>query len=108
MKKLSLALALTLVSAFAALAQRTVMGTVTGDDGAALIGATVLEKGTSSGTITDVDGKYSLRVSGDGAVLVFSFTGFTTEEVALGASNVVDVTMKSGQVLEEVVVTALG
>lgn len=84
------------------------MGTVTGDDGSALIGATVLLKGTSTGTITDVDGKYSLRVPNDGAVLVFSFTGFSTEEIAVGASNVLDLTMKSGQVLEEVVVTALG
>lgn len=108
MKKLSLALVLALFSISAMLAQRTIMGTVTGDDGSALIGATVLVKGTSTGTITDIDGKYSIRVSGDGAVLVFSFTGFTTEEVAVGASNVVDLAMKSGQVLEEVVVTALG
>ena len=108
MKKLSLALVLTLFGISAMLAQRTIMGTVTGDDGSALIGTTVLVKGTSTGTITDIDGKYSIRVSGDGNVLVFSFTGFSTEEVAVGASNVVDVTMKSGQVLEEIVVTALG
>ena len=108
MKKLSLALVLALFSISAMIAQRTIMGTVTGDDGSALIGATVLVKGTTSGTITDVDGKYSIRVPNDGAVLVFSFTGFSTEEVAVGASNVVDLAMKSGQVLEEVVVTALG
>ncbi|MBI1227455.1 MAG: SusC/RagA family TonB-linked outer membrane protein [Bacteroidetes bacterium] len=108
MKKLSLALVLTLFGISTMLAQRVIMGTVTGDDGSALIGATVLVKGTSSGTITDVDGKYSIRITGDENTLVFSFTGFTTEEVAVGASNVVDVTLKSGQVLEEVVVTALG
>jgi TonB-linked SusC/RagA family outer membrane protein len=108
MKKLSLALVLALFSISAMLAQRTIMGTVSGDDGSALIGATVLVKGTSTGTITDIDGKYSIRVPNEGAVLVFSFTGFSTEEVAVGASNVVDLAMKSGQVLEEVVVTALG
>ncbi len=108
MKKLSLALVLALFSISAMLAQRTIMGTVSGDDGSALIGATVLVKGTSTGTITDIDGKYSIRVPDAGAVLIFSFTGFATEEVAIGTSNVVDLTMKSGQVLEEVVVTALG
>lgn len=108
MKKLSLALVLTLFGISTMLAQRTIMGTVTGDDGSALIGATVLVKGTSTGTITDIDGKYSVRVSGEGNTLIFSYTGFTTEEVAVGASNVLDVTLKSGQVLEEVVVTALG
>ena len=108
MKKLSLALVLTLFGISAMLAQRTIMGTVSGDDGSALIGATVLVKGTSTGTITDIDGKYSLRVTGDENTLVFSFTGFTTEEVAIGASNVVDIVMKSGQLLQEVVVTGLG
>lgn len=108
MKKLSLALVLALFGVSAMLAQRTVMGTVTGDDGTALIGATVLIKGTTSGTITDIDGKYSINVPTNDAILVFSFTGFTMEEVRVGASNVVDVVMKSGQLLEEVVVTALG
>lgn len=108
MKKITLALVLMLFSVSFVLAQRTIMGTVTGDDGEALIGATVLLKGTSTGTVTDIDGKYSIRVTGDGAILVFSFTGFSTQEVPVGASNVLDVAMKSGQVLEEVVVTALG
>ncbi len=108
MKKLSLALVLTLFGVSAMLAQRTIMGTVTGDDGSSLIGATVLVKGTSSGTITDIDGKYSIRVPEGANTLVFSYTGFSTEEVLLGASNVVDLVMKSGQLLDEVVVTALG
>lgn len=108
MKKLSLALVLALFGVSAMLAQRTITGTVTGDDGNALIGATVLVKGTTAGTITDIDGKYSIRVADGATTLVFSFTGFSTEEVPIGASNVVDVTMKSGQVLDEVVVTALG
>lgn len=108
MKKLSLALVLTLFGISAMLAQRNIMGTVTGDDGTALIGATVLVKGTSTGTVTDIDGKYSIRITGDENTLVFSFTGFTTEEVAIGASNVVDIVLQSGQLLEEIVVTGLG
>lgn len=89
-------------------AQRTVTGTVTGDDGSPLIGATVLVKGTTVGTVTDVDGSYSIRVPDGSNTLVFSYTGYQTGEMTLGASNVVDMTLKSGQVLEEVVVTALG
>jgi TonB-linked SusC/RagA family outer membrane protein len=85
-----------------------VTGTVSGDDGSPLIGATVLAKGTTTGTITDIDGTYSIRVPADANTLVISYTGYQSEEVVLGASNVVDVVLKSGQVLEEVVVTALG
>ncbi len=89
-----------------ALAQRTVTGTVTGD-GDALIGASVSVKG-ASGARTDTDGKYSVQVPDGATTLVFSYTGFTTQEVALGASNVVDIVMKPNTQLDEVVVTALG
>lgn len=64
--------------------------------------------GTSSGTVTDIDGKYSLNVPKDAQSLTFSYTGYATQAVALGASNVVDVTMKEGVTLETAVVTALG
>lgn len=92
----------------AALAQRTIAGTITGDEGEALIGATVLVKGTSNGTITDIDGTYELRVSDEAEVLVISYTGYETQEVELGASNVVDVTLASGVTLEQVVVSGQG
>lgn len=108
MKKLLLTFALLLGLVALAIAQRTVTGTVIGDDGTPLIGASVLVKGTTTGTVTDVDGNYSLRVPADATALLFSYTGFNSMEVALGASNVVDVELKSGQVLEEIVVTALG
>ncbi len=108
MKKLLLIFAITLGAISFVMAQRTVTGTVTGDDGSPLIGATVLVKGTDVGTISDIDGKYSIRVPDGANTLVFSYTGFQTEEVAVGASNVVNATLKSGKVLEEVVVTALG
>ncbi len=108
MKKLLLTFALLLGLVALAIAQRTVTGTVIGDDGTPLIGASVLVKGTTTGTVTDIDGNYSLRVPADATALLFSYTGFNSMEVALGASNVVDVELKSGQVLEEVVVTALG
>lgn len=91
-----------------AIAQRTVVGTVSGDDGEALAGATIRVKGTNTGTVTNLDGKYTIAVSADGTVLVFSYTGYDTQEVSVGSTNVVDVVLQSGKALNEVVVTALG
>lgn len=89
------------------LAQRVVTGTVTGDDGEPLIGASVRAKNTNAGALTDVNGRYSINVPSDANTLVFNYTGFATQEVLLSASNVVDVVMQSGLQLEETVVTAL-
>jgi TonB-dependent SusC/RagA subfamily outer membrane receptor len=89
-----------------ALAQRTIMGTVTDAKGEALIGAAVLVKNTTTGTVTDVDGKYSLDVPNN-ALLVFSYVGYMTQEIAISASNVLNVTLAEAQ-LQEVIVTALG
>ena len=73
-----------------------------------LPGATVLIKGTTTGTSTDFDGKYSISAS-QGATLVFSFVGYTTQEINVGASNTINITMtEDAEALEEVVVTALG
>ena len=91
-----------------AIAQRTVMGTITDNDGEALIGASVLVKGTTVGTVTDFDGKYSVVVPEGSNTLVVSYTGYATQEIELGASNVVDVSLAEGVVLNEAVVTALG
>ena len=60
MKKLSLVLSLVLFTVGFAMAQRTVSGTITDDGGEPLIGASILVKGTSSGTVTDIDGSYSV------------------------------------------------
>ncbi|MEZ4919177.1 MAG: SusC/RagA family TonB-linked outer membrane protein [Saprospiraceae bacterium] len=87
---------------------RTVVGTVSGDDGEALVGASVKVKGAQAGALTDLNGKYSVNVPSGSNTLVFTYTGYTTQEIELGASNVVDVVLKSGQVLGEAVVTALG
>lgn len=108
MKKLSLVLSLVLFSIGAMMAQRSVSGTVTDATGEALIGASVLVKGTTAGTVTDVDGRYEVSVPDGSTVLVFSYTGFESQEVSLGASNVVDVTLSEGVALTEVVVTGLG
>ncbi len=90
-----------------ALAQRAVSGTITGDDGEVLIGATVRVKDTRVGTFTDVNGRYTINVPAEGKTLVVNYTGYATQEIDLGASNVVDVVLKAGIQLDETVVTAL-
>ncbi len=86
-----------------------VSGKVTDETGLAVPGVNVLVKGTALGTATDAEGKYSLSVPDESAVLVFTFIGYATQEVTVGARTTIDVTMKPDvRALEEVVVTALG
>ena len=88
-----------------AIAQRTISGTVT--DAATkepLIGANVLVVGTSSGTITDIDGTYSVSVPAGATELEFSYTGYASQKVAIGASCKVDISLCGGRLLDEVVV----
>jgi TonB-dependent starch-binding outer membrane protein SusC len=89
-------------------AQKMVSGTITdATNGDALIGATVTVKGTSTGTLTDVDGAYSIKANA-GDVLVVSYTGYEDQEVAVGSSNTINVALAEGKVLEEVVVVGYG
>jgi TonB-linked SusC/RagA family outer membrane protein len=86
-----------------------VSGTVTSsDDGTPIPGANVIVKGTSNGTSTDADGKYSLEAE-NSATLVFSFVGYLSQEVQVGNTTVLNVSLVPDiQTLQEVVVTALG
>ena len=108
MKKIPLILGAILLLCGAVLGQRTITGTVTDPDGETLIGASVRVKGTNTGSRTDVDGKYSISVPQGEQVLQITYTGFAPQEIALGASNVVDFVLSEGLGLSEVVVTALG
>jgi TonB-linked SusC/RagA family outer membrane protein len=87
-----------------------VTGTVTSaEDGMPVPGASVLVKGTSIGTATDVDGKYSLDVPTSATTLEFSFIGLLTQEVVIGGRTVIDVVLQSDATqLEEVIVVAYG
>ena len=107
MKKLSLVLTLMFFVMGITVAQRTITGTVT-DGTDPLIGATVLAKGTAVGTVTDFNGNYSLELPKEATILVFSYTGFATQEMTVGVSNVMDVILKEGALLDEVIVTAVG
>ncbi len=109
MKKLLLVVTLVLFAMGISLAQRNASGKVTDSKGEPLIGASILVKGTSTGTVADIDGNYSLTVPSGSEVLVVSYTGFTTQEITLGASNLLDITMaESDATLSEVLVTAIG
>ncbi len=88
---------------------RTITGKVTSyEDNEGLPGVNVVEKGTSNGTVTDVQGDYSLEVS-EGATLVFSSVGYTQEEVEVGNRSVIDLSMTQDiQQLQELVVVGYG
>ncbi len=89
---------------------RVVTGKVTeADTGDPIPGANVVVKGTSSGSVTDIDGNYSVNISEDGAVLVFSFVGFVLEEVVVGNQSVINMALTSDiTALSEVVVIGYG
>lgn len=109
MRKVLVILTMCLALTVSAMAQLTVTGRVTGEDGLGIPGASVLEKGTTNGTVTNLDGDYTLRVGNNNATLVFSFMGYTSQEVALQGRSSVNVTLQvSTLAVDEVVVTALG
>jgi TonB-dependent starch-binding outer membrane protein SusC len=88
---------------------RTVTGKVTSaDDGSGLPGVNVVEKGTNNGTVTDVDGNFSVNVA-DNATLVFSFVGYASQEVVVGSQSTININLASDvRSLNEVVVVGYG
>ncbi|MDG1398201.1 MAG: TonB-dependent receptor plug domain-containing protein [Polaribacter sp.] len=89
--------------------EKSITGTVTSkSDGATLPGVSVVIKGTTKGTETDFDGKYTIKAS-EGDVLSFSFLGMKTKEATVGESNTLDLVLEDdSDQLDEIVVTALG
>ncbi len=124
--KLKLTLLLLLISVFGVLAsvnstlntasltiadqqERTVTGTVVDENGDPVPGATVKVKGTSIGTITELDGKFSITVPDDDAILVISYVGMGTQEIAVGGRSVVNVSMATQAVgVDDVIVVGYG
>lgn len=88
---------------------RTISGIVVDRDGGPLPGVTVVAKGTTAGTITDTNGKYSLNIKSGVTTLVFSFVGMETQEISIGSQSEINVTMKEESIgLDEVVAIGYG
>jgi Ca-activated chloride channel family protein len=90
---------------------RSIIGRVTAsEDGTALPGVNVILKGTTNGTVTDAQGNYVITISDQGSILVFTFIGLKTKEVAIGTKNRIDVSLQAdvAQLSECVVVTGRG
>ncbi|MFZ1789101.1 MAG: SusC/RagA family TonB-linked outer membrane protein [Saprospiraceae bacterium] len=97
-----------LLSSFTVVNSQTVSGVVTDSKtGDPIIGANILIKGTSTGTITDLDGGYSIDAQ-EGQTLVISYIGFNNQEVVVGSSSTIDISLVEGEVLDEVVVVGYG
>ncbi len=88
--------------------EKTISGTISDESGMPLPGVNIIVKGTTNGTQSDFDGNYSINAS-VGSVLTFTYVGLVTQEITVGASNTINVTMAEDvSVLDEVVVTAQG
>ena len=86
-----------------------ISGQVTDENGTPFPGVNVVVKGTSTGTTTDTDGKYSISVPDANSVLIFSFVGYASQEISVGSRSEISVTMNPDvEELDEVIVTALG
>jgi TonB-dependent starch-binding outer membrane protein SusC len=89
--------------------QRTISGTVTDDTGAPLPGVTVVVQGTTTGTVTDVDGGYQLQVPADAEILVYSYIGMAKQAVDIANQSTINVTMLPDMIgVDEVVVVGYG
>lgn len=109
MKRLSLVLALLLWGCAALWAQKKITGKVTDDQGEALIGASILVKGTARGTITNIEGDFNLDVPSGATVLQISYTGFKAQEITLGNESTLNIVMETDAIgLDETVVVAYG
>ena len=87
--------------------ERMITGIVSDENGVPLPGASILEKNTTNGVSTDLDGKYSITVN-EGAVLVFSYVGYGEKEVVIGNEDVINLSLDPDNALDEIVITALG
>lgn len=109
MKKLPLVLGLMLIAVGFTMAQRTVRGTITDEEGETLIGVNIIVQGTTIGTVTDLDGAYTLEVPEGRNILTASYTGYTTQEIEINNRSVIDITLPIAiEALQEVIVTAYG
>ncbi|MEL7118097.1 MAG: TonB-dependent receptor [Bacteroidota bacterium] len=92
-----------------AISQRTITGVVTDSESKEpLIGANILAVGTDQGTTTEVDGSYTLVLTGDAKELEVTYVGYVTQVIAIGSSDVINIKLEAGEALEEIVVVGYG
>ncbi|MDR1582172.1 MAG: carboxypeptidase-like regulatory domain-containing protein, partial [Prevotellaceae bacterium] len=107
-RKFILVMLCILMSSFAAFAQQKLTGTVVDTSGEPIIGASVIEKGTARGGVTDVNGNFSFSVS-EGSILQISYLGYATKEVRVGKQSHLEITLEEDtKTLDEVVVIGYG
>ena len=87
-----------------AIAQSKITGKINDSKGEPLIGASVVVKGTTTGAITDIDGKYSIEVPANATKLVFSFVGYASKEITVGSSTAIDIILDEGVSLDNLIV----
>ena len=105
MKKTRCLIFVMLLALQGAIAQRAITGLVTdAGSGEALVGASILLKGTNQGTITDIDGAFSINIAEEGMSLIVSYIGYETTEVVIGDQNAINIALNQGNILSEVVV----
>lgn len=102
-------LLLCIISSFSVVAQVQIKGRVTDVKGEPIPGANVVEKGTANGTVTNLEGQYSISIGSPDAILSFSFVGYLTENIEVAGQTTVDITLVEDiQSLEEIVVIGYG
>ncbi|HZH67509.1 MAG TPA: TonB-dependent receptor [Flavisolibacter sp.] len=98
-----------LVASLAALAQKTITGIVSSEDGKPLPGATIMEKGTQNIVVSNAAGAFSIRVASAKSLLVVSFSGYSAKEIAVGSSSSLTVSLSFGQgQMDDVIVVGYG
>jgi Ca-activated chloride channel homolog len=94
-----------IISVLANAQERTITGKITDNSGSVIAGVSVLIKGTSQGTTSDLNGKYSIKVNAKGAILQFAFIGYVTQNIKIGTKDTLNITLKEDiQKLEEIIV----
>lgn len=106
---LSLVLLMVLMTGMAFAQQKTIAGKVTDESGASIPGVSVVAKGTTTGTVTNMDGKYTLNVPANAQILTFSFVGMIAQDIQIGQKNVIDAILKTEITgVDEVIVVGYG
>jgi len=109
MKQVLTLILITLCAGFTAAQEGTLTGKVTDTDGTPLVGANILVKGSTLGTVTDIDGKYTIRLATGSQTILASYIGFAEQTFSINVSNsgnnVLDIALEEGTALDEVVVS---